>query len=163
MKSMQFITLNLYLIKSFYSVTEVAEGYEYQVHFRAGCKDFSLTVTLKGDFPNDKPTLKISPVVIHPWVSSDGEITGAPGLLNVCYCICLFSSAVLITVFQFTVHSDLGRVVQAIVREFQRTPPPLFDQRTNSITSPTVPITGIMSCRSFVVQDIVTVHAKIAI
>lgn len=26
---------------------------------------------------------------------------------------------------QFTVHSDLGRVVQAIIREFERRPPPL--------------------------------------
>lgn len=36
----------------------------------------------------------------------------------------------------------MGRVVQAIVREFQRTPPPLITQHANSINSPTVPIRG---------------------
>lgn len=70
-------------LKFFYSVTEVAEGYEYQVHFRAGENDFYLTVTLTSDFPNEKPILKIVPTVVHHWVSTDGEITGAPGLLNV--------------------------------------------------------------------------------
>lgn len=63
----------------------VAEGYEYQVHFRAGGNDFSITVTLKSDFPNEKPLLKINPVIVHHWVGSDGAITGAPGLLNVGY------------------------------------------------------------------------------
>lgn len=61
----------------------MAEGYEYQVHFKAGANDFSLTVTLTSEFPNEKPILKISPVVVHQWVGTDGEITGAPGLLNV--------------------------------------------------------------------------------
>lgn len=41
--------------------------------------------------------------------------------------------------FQFTIHSDLGRVVQAIIREFERTPPPLAEQPGSSITSPTIP------------------------
>lgn len=61
----------------------MAEGYEYQVRFRAGDTDFCLTVTLTSDFPNEKPILKINPIVAHHWVSADGEITGAPGLLNV--------------------------------------------------------------------------------
>lgn len=43
---------------------------------------------------------------------------------------------------QFTVHSDLGRVVQAIVREFQRNPPPLAEKFANGIASPTVPTRG---------------------
>lgn len=111
--------------------------------FRAGNNDFFLNVTLTSDFPNERPILKISPVVAHHWVSGDGEITGAPGLLNVMWWIKL--ATVLIDLFQFTVHSDLGRVVQAVVREFQRTPPPLVDHFANGVASPTIPIRGIDS------------------
>lgn len=86
MRSKFFLTSNLQTINPlFFSVTVVAEGYEYQVHFRAGGNDFSITVTLKSDFPNEKPLLKINPVIVHHWVGSDGAITGAPGLLNVGY------------------------------------------------------------------------------
>lgn len=105
------------------NVTEVQENSEYKVTFNSGRNELNLLVSLTPEFPNEKPILKISPSVSHPWVNGDGEITSAPGLLN------------------FTVHSDLGRVVQAIIREFERTPPPLAsDHSTTSITSPTNPI-----------------------
>ncbi|CAH0558209.1 unnamed protein product [Brassicogethes aeneus] len=90
------------------NVNEVSEGQEYQIAFDSGCNKLILNVLLGSEFPKEKPKLKISPVVIHPWVNAEGEITSAPGLLN------------------FTVHSDLGRVVQAITREFERNPPPLI-------------------------------------
>lgn len=66
------------------SVTEITEGFEYQVAFKAGGKEFCMHVTLTKDFPNEKPILKVAPVIIHPWINADGEITAAPGLLNVC-------------------------------------------------------------------------------
>lgn len=65
------------------SVTEITEGTEYHVQFNAGGNEFSLQVVLSANFPNEKPNLKISPVVMHPWVNTDGEIVSAPGLLNV--------------------------------------------------------------------------------
>ncbi|KAF5297801.1 hypothetical protein FQA39_LY11950 [Lamprigera yunnana] len=103
----------------FYSVLEIQEGSEYQVLFNAAGNEFCLRVLLTAEFPNDKPLLHISPVVIHQWVNSEGDITSAPGLLN------------------FTIHSDLGRVVQAIIREFERTPPPLVsNQSSTNVTSP---------------------------
>lgn len=43
---------------------------------------------------------------------------------------------------QFTVHSDLGRVVQAIIREFERNPPPLAVNHNHASTS-----SPIMFCR----------------
>ncbi|KAK4880494.1 hypothetical protein RN001_008640 [Aquatica leii] len=108
------------------NVTEIQEGSEYQVLFNSGGHEFCLRVLLTQEFPNDKPILHISPAVAHPWVNSEGDITSAPGLLN------------------FTVHSDLGRVVQAIIREFERTPPPLLSEQSNTnITSPSVPNLGL--------------------
>lgn len=66
-----------------FSVTEITEDFEYQVTFKAGGKEFNIYVTLTKDFPNEKPILKVSPAIIHPWINADGEITAAPGLLNV--------------------------------------------------------------------------------
>ncbi|XP_018319362.1 vacuolar protein sorting-associated protein 37A isoform X2 [Agrilus planipennis] len=104
------------------NVIEVVQDSEYNVLFKAGIYDFCLRVLLSNDFPNERPILKISPVVVHPWVDQEGEIKSAPGLLN------------------FTVHSDLGRVVQAIIREFERTPPPLTTEQCLSNSSPSVPV-----------------------
>nr|CAD7432422.1 unnamed protein product [Timema monikensis] len=88
-------------------VTEVQEDLEYKVDFLAGGVNMVLLVSLSPDFPLDKPVLKVQPLVIHPWVNDHSEIVSAPGLLN------------------YTVHSDLGRVVQAIISEFSRNPPPV--------------------------------------
>lgn len=40
-------------------------------------------VILCPKFPLEKPVLKIFPSVQHPWINENGEITSAPGLLNV--------------------------------------------------------------------------------
>ncbi|CAG9825082.1 unnamed protein product [Phaedon cochleariae] len=105
-------------------VTEILEGEEYDVLFSSGGHNFCLKVSLGKEFPKEKPILKIVPVIIHHWINEDGEVKSAPGLLN------------------FTLHSDLGRVVQAIIREFQRSPPPLASNNSTNIVSPTIPING---------------------
>lgn len=88
------------------NVSEVTNNTEYRVDFSSGPNKFSLYVVLSPNFPLDKPILKISPSIDHPWVNSRGdEIISAPGLLN------------------FSRHSDLGRVVQAVTRELQLRPP----------------------------------------
>jgi hypothetical protein len=79
-----FFKLNLVLVIVFlFSVTEVKENCEYRVDFTSGGNQLSLLVILGPDFPLEKPVLKILPIVQHPWVSENGEVTGAPGLLNV--------------------------------------------------------------------------------
>ncbi|XP_018568891.1 vacuolar protein sorting-associated protein 37A [Anoplophora glabripennis] len=102
------------------NVVEITEGEEYEISFNSGVNKLCLKITLSKEFPKEKPILKIVPEVVHHWVGSDGQIKSAPGLLN------------------FTVHSDLGRVVQAIIREFQRTPPPLVSNHSSNIVSPTL-------------------------
>lgn len=64
-------------------MTEISEGEEYEVSFNSGGNNLILKVILSTEFPQDKPTLKIVPPVIHAWINSDGEVTSAPGLLNV--------------------------------------------------------------------------------
>ncbi|RZC34361.1 vacuolar protein sorting-associated protein 37A [Asbolus verrucosus] len=110
------------------NVSEICEGLEYQIPFKSGRNELLLHVSLSKDFPNEKPLLKISPPIAHHWVNAESEVTSAPGLLN------------------FTIHSDLGRVVQAVIREYERNPPPLKNECSgnsiapgSTITSPTVP------------------------
>lgn len=91
------------------NVVELREDVEYQVQFNARERRMAIMVSLSPEFPLEKPVLRVSPPINHPWCNEHSEITSAPGLLN------------------FTVHSDLGRVVQAIIREFSKNPPQLLE------------------------------------
>lgn len=71
-----------------FSVIEVKTGSEYCIAFGSGRNELTLQILLSSDFPNEKPVLKIIPVVAHQWVNTEGEITAAPGLLNVRYSSC---------------------------------------------------------------------------
>ncbi|XP_044736269.1 vacuolar protein sorting-associated protein 37A [Chrysoperla carnea] len=97
------------------NVTELTEGTDYKIVFTAGNNELTLNVYLSGDFPNECPQIRITPLIVHPWVSVDGQVTKAPGLLN------------------YTIHSDLGRVVHAIIREFERNPPVLASEATSNV------------------------------
>lgn len=72
-------------------MTEINEGDEYEVFFESGGNNLVLKVILSPDFPKDKPILKIVPPVIHAWINSDGDVTSAPGLLNVSHDRFVFS------------------------------------------------------------------------
>ncbi|XP_047353963.1 vacuolar protein sorting-associated protein 37A [Vespa velutina] len=91
------------------NVAELREDVEYQVQFNAGERRMAIMVSLSPEFPLEKPVLRVSPPINHPWCNEHSEIISAPGLLN------------------FTVHSDLGRVVQAIIREFSKNPPQVIE------------------------------------
>lgn len=67
----------------YFSVAERTEGEEYEILFTSGSNNLCLKVFLSTDFPKEKPTLKVVPAVMHPWINADGEVTSAPGLLNV--------------------------------------------------------------------------------
>ncbi|XP_053622091.1 vacuolar protein sorting-associated protein 37A-like [Plodia interpunctella] len=100
------------------NVLEIDENTEYRVEFTADGKSMSLTVILSPDFPNEKPSIFVNPAIQHPWISeNNAQVVGAPGLIN------------------YTQHSDLGRVVQAIIREFQRSLPSLDDKSDASTQS----------------------------
>lgn len=84
-------------------VVEVQENSEYRVEFHVNGKNMSLNIVLGPEFPNEQPSIYVNPPISHAWVAENcNQVVGAPGLLN------------------FTLHSDLGRVVQAIIREFQK-------------------------------------------
>jgi len=82
----------------------VSEGTEYRIKFRGPDQlQLALLIKLPSDFPTAQPHIFIEPCVAHKWVQpSTGRVTQAPGLLN------------------FSPHSDLGMVVGAIRREFEK-------------------------------------------
>jgi hypothetical protein len=73
------------------SVTEIQEDVEYRVEFSAGGHGMAIQVSLPPEFPLEKPVLKVSPQIDHPWVNEQCEIISAPGLMNVSglVCVCL--------------------------------------------------------------------------
>ncbi|XP_059057746.1 vacuolar protein sorting-associated protein 37A-like [Achroia grisella] len=100
-------------------VIEIDENSEYSVEFTADGKNMSLNVVLSPEFPNENPSIYVNPAVLHPWIAENSnQIVGAPGLVN------------------YSLHSDLGRVVQAIIREFQRSLPKLPNDDKCNDTSP---------------------------
>jgi len=85
----------------FYSVVELRENVDYQVEFQAGESRMAIMVSLSPNFPLEKPVLRVSPPISHPWCNEHSEITSAPGLLNVSIVI-LFSSIVIF--FLYLIH-----------------------------------------------------------
>lgn len=79
-----FNVSSIFQICFIFSVTELTEGTDYKIVFTAGNNELTLNVYLSGDFPNECPQIRITPLIVHPWVSVDGQVTKAPGLLNVC-------------------------------------------------------------------------------
>ena len=65
------------------SVIELRENVDYQVEFQAGERRMAIMVSLSPNFPLEKPVLRVSPPISHPWCNEHSEITSAPGLLNV--------------------------------------------------------------------------------
>ena len=91
------------------NVTELVPNMQYRVDFTGGGSSGPLTmlINLPPGFPKDKPTIRIEPLGLqHSWIDiRSGNVIGSPGLNN------------------FSAHSDLGRVVQVIKREFELKPP----------------------------------------
>ncbi|EAT41445.1 AAEL006923-PA [Aedes aegypti] len=146
MRKRQIDTLKIFNL----NVQQVKENEEYLVNFESGGRELVINIILGADFPNVKPKLIVSPILNHPWVNaSTGEIENAPGILN------------------YTIHSDLGRVVQAISREFERHPPQLLNEtsgtpqhcRNGNSQEPKAPDRRIVASPVAVEQDVFGLQA----
>ncbi|XP_046440442.1 vacuolar protein sorting-associated protein 37A-like [Daphnia pulex] len=83
-------------------VQEIHPG-EYHVLFHSGNRELTIKIQLPPDFPTQKPLIWISPAIQHNWVTDNGRIM-SPGLVN------------------YSEHSDLGQIVNAIIRELKKLP-----------------------------------------
>lgn len=117
------------------NVCQIAENEEYTIQFESAGRKFFLNVQLGKQFPCEKPKIVISPAVSHHWVKANGhDVEDAPGLLN------------------YSQHSELGRVVQAIIREFEKFPPPLLSTNETSPNSSSVSSTDDSPVDNFSIQ-----------
>ena len=102
------------------NVVEVRHDLEYRITFQVGDQlSLSLQILIPPEFPSrSRPLLRVFPVksdvgdvrISHPWLGNDNLVVGSPGLNN------------------FGIHSDLGRVVQAVKREFEKNPPSVIKE-----------------------------------
>ncbi|CAH1777883.1 unnamed protein product [Owenia fusiformis] len=104
-------------LKSFnQNVTEIRRDEEYRVNLTlGGTTSISLNITLPPQFPQIRPMVSVYPPVQHAWVDQQNRVTGCMSLN------------------EFNMHKDLGKIVREIVEEFQRNPPQLQGQRNYSM------------------------------
>lgn len=100
------------------NVSEIQRDVEYRVNTVIGGTTISLVISLPPRFPQEKPLVKVTPRVSHPWVNDQMIVVGSPGLNN------------------FVVHSDLGKVIREIVEEFHRNPPTMLPAQMGYGTHP---------------------------
>ncbi|XP_072041009.1 vacuolar protein sorting-associated protein 37A-like [Amphiura filiformis] len=100
------------------SIVELKRDEQYRLTLSAGGNNIALIISLPPQFPQDKPLVKVSPALNHPWVSKSLQVTGCASLNN------------------FGVHSDLGRVIQSIAQELRHNPPLLISSTTGAAAEP---------------------------
>uniref|UniRef100_UPI00398F58CF vacuolar protein sorting-associated protein 37A n=1 Tax=Pristiophorus japonicus TaxID=55135 RepID=UPI00398F58CF len=89
-------------------VVEIQKDVEYRLPFTANNKTINLNILLPPQFPQEKPVVTVFPPVRHHFVDKHtGTVVTSPLIAN------------------FTMHSDLGKIIQTILDEFWKNPPVL--------------------------------------
>uniref|UniRef100_A0A131YAR3 Putative vacuolar protein sorting 37 log a n=2 Tax=Ixodes ricinus TaxID=34613 RepID=A0A131YAR3_IXORI len=108
------------------NIVEVQPDKEYRIPFVADGNSFGLEIHLPNAFPHECPVLRVSPPATHPMLDESYNVTGVPAL----------------TVF--SMHVDLGRIIQGIIMEFQNHPPRLTAPlRATATFSPSPAVRGV--------------------
>ncbi|XP_033743923.1 vacuolar protein sorting-associated protein 37A-like [Pecten maximus] len=98
------------LKKNNLSPIESIPNTEYRVTCQCGGNNIILIISLPPQFPQDPPTVTITPPVVHPWVDPTQKIVGCQNLNS------------------FSMHSSLGHAIQSVVEEFKKNPPQIRSQ-----------------------------------
>ncbi|KAK1175937.1 vacuolar protein sorting-associated protein 37A-like isoform X1 [Acipenser oxyrinchus oxyrinchus] len=90
------------------SLAEIQKDVEYRIPFTVNNTTISINILLPPQFPQEKPAVSVYPRVRHRLVDShNGTMVTSPLITN------------------FTMHSDLGKIIQSIMDEFWKNPPVL--------------------------------------
>ncbi|XP_078404722.1 vacuolar protein sorting-associated protein 37A [Cetorhinus maximus] len=94
-------------VKSSHSgIVEIQKDVEYRLPFTVNNKTINLNILLPTQFPQEKPVVSVFPPVRHHLVDKhSGTVVTSPLITN------------------FAMHSDLGKVMQAVLEEFWKNPP----------------------------------------
>ncbi|KAJ7378030.1 Vacuolar protein sorting-associated protein 37A [Desmophyllum pertusum] len=106
-------------LRTFHNITEVQRDVEYRVTFNVGNSTVFLNITLPPQFPNERPIVKVAPPLRHPWVNDQMVVMGCPGING------------------FYMHSNLGRAITEVVKEFSDHPPQFLPPLTSQPQFPT--------------------------
>ncbi|XP_005100077.1 vacuolar protein sorting-associated protein 37A [Aplysia californica] len=107
---------------------EIIRDVEYRVVVSQTNTNLTIIINLPAQFPSEKPVLTVQPAVGHPWVDAQMKVVGCPNVNN------------------FSMHSDLGQAVQAVLEEFRKNPPAVVPQHyILGFNNPTIGSTMVSS------------------
>ncbi|XP_073517992.1 vacuolar protein sorting-associated protein 37A-like [Phyllobates terribilis] len=124
------------------SITEIQKDVEYRLPITFKNFTISINILLPPHFPQDKPLITVFPPIRHHLVDKQGPNVTCPLLQN------------------FTMHSDLGKIVQNLLEEFWKSPPTLAPTSgsfpylySNPAGRPPHPLSGFSLFPPFPTQD----------
>ncbi|KAG8134681.1 hypothetical protein E2320_007772 [Naja naja] len=94
------------------AIAEIQKDVEYRLPFTVNNLTININILLPPQFPQDKPVISVFPPIRHHIIDKQGAYVTSP-LIN-----------------SFTMHSDLGKIVQSILDEFWKNPPVLAPSTT---------------------------------
>uniref|UniRef100_A0A8D0BK97 Vacuolar protein sorting-associated protein 37A n=1 Tax=Salvator merianae TaxID=96440 RepID=A0A8D0BK97_SALMN len=100
------------------AIAEIQKDVEYRLPFTVSNLTININILLPPQFPQEKPVISVFPPIRHHLVDKQGVFVTCPLINN------------------FTMHSDLGKIVQSILDEFWKNPPVLAPSSTSTSTFP---------------------------
>ncbi|XP_064128958.1 vacuolar protein sorting-associated protein 37A [Loxodonta africana] len=94
------------------SIAEIQKDVEYRLPFTVNNLTININILLPPQFPQEKPVISVYPPIRHHLMDKQGVYVTCPLVNN------------------FTMHSDLGKIIQGLLDEFWKTPPVLAPTST---------------------------------
>ncbi|KAL2761877.1 vacuolar protein sorting-associated protein 37A isoform 1 [Daubentonia madagascariensis] len=94
------------------SIAEIQKDVEYRLPFTINNLTININILLPPQFPQEKPVISVYPPIRHHLMDKQGIYVTSPLVNN------------------FTMHSDLGKIVQSLLDEFWKNPPVLAPTST---------------------------------
>ncbi|XP_063776915.1 vacuolar protein sorting-associated protein 37A [Pseudophryne corroboree] len=124
------------------SISEIQKDVEYRLPVTVQNLTININILLPQQFPQDKPVITVYPPIRHHLVDKQGTNVTCPLVNN------------------FTMHSDLGKIVQNLIEEFWKNPPTLAPTSgsfpylySNPAGLPPYPHSGFPFLTSFPTQE----------
>ncbi|NXK78884.1 VP37A protein, partial [Amazona guildingii] len=95
------------------SIAEIQKDVEYRLPFTVNNLTININILLPPQFPQEKPVISVFPPVRHHLMDKQGVYVTGPLISN------------------FTMHSDLGKIIQSLLDEFWKNPPVLAPSSTS--------------------------------
>uniref|UniRef100_A0A8C5Z8L5 VPS37A subunit of ESCRT-I n=1 Tax=Marmota marmota marmota TaxID=9994 RepID=A0A8C5Z8L5_MARMA len=95
-----------------YSIAEIQKDVEYRLPFTVNNLTININILLPPQFPQEKPVISVYPPIRHHLMDKQGVYVTSPLVSN------------------FTMHSDLGKIIQSLLDEFWKNPPVLAPAST---------------------------------